>query len=195
MRRLAKQLWIFVMLGLGISLPAQAGFTLYYMADPIEAKVIDAETKQPLEGVIVVAHWELVYGSPGGDSPAGQLMVMEAVTGKDGTFRFPGWGPKLAISSHLSDYRDPELVLFKSGYQSRTLTNELTGENKGARRRSDWNGKVIGINKFIGTRKEWFEMLERTIPPFGEPKDAKKISTRRAGCLAEEDAMDLVEFP
>jgi hypothetical protein len=147
------RLWILVMLGLGFSLPAYAGFTLYYSADPIEAKVIDVETKQPLEGVIVVAHWELVHGSPGGDSPAGQLMVKEAVTDKNGKFRFPGWGPKLAVLGHLSDYRDPELVLFKSGYEYRELTNALTGEDKGARRRSDWYGKTIEMKQLADSNK------------------------------------------
>lgn len=102
----ARRLWILGALTRGLSLPTHAGLTFYYSADPIEAKVIDAETKQPLEGVTVVAHWELVYGTPGGSSPAGQLTAMEAVTDHDGKFHFPGWGLKLAIRSHLSDYRD-----------------------------------------------------------------------------------------
>ena len=47
-------------------------------------------------------------------------------------------------------------MLFKSGYQSRTLTNELTGENKGARRRSDWNGKVIAMKSFTVNGKNTY---------------------------------------
>jgi hypothetical protein len=157
MRRMARQFWILVTLGLGVSLPAYADFTFYYSADPIEAKVVDADTKQPLAGVIVVAHWELVFSTLGGDTRAGQLKVMEAVTDKNGNFRFPGWGPKLAVRSHLSDYQDPELLLFKSGYEYRRLYNALTGEDKGAKRKSDWNGKTIAMIPFKGTTKEYLE--------------------------------------
>jgi hypothetical protein len=178
MRRMARQFWILVTLGLGVSLPAHA-FTLYYTADPIEAKVIDADTKQPLEGVVVVAHWELVLSSPGGDSPAGQLMVMEAVTDKNGTFRIPGWGPKLAIRSHLSDYRDPELLLFKSGYEYRGLNNALTGEDRGAHRRSDWDGKTIDMKLFKGTEEEYAEQVYKLDGNFDTIRDGKDCEWKK----------------
>ena len=45
---------------LAFLLPLQAcGAPPWYKAEPIEAWVADAETNQPLEGVIVVAHWQL----------------------------------------------------------------------------------------------------------------------------------------
>jgi hypothetical protein len=186
-----KRCWpVAMLLGAIMALSACASYslTLTYSADPIDARVIDAETKQPLEGVVVTANWQLEYGTYGGDVPAGQLMVMEAVTDKDGRFHFSGWGPKLAIRSHLSPDLDPQIILFKSGYDYRALTNSIDF-NKGARRRSDWNGKTIEMKKFTGTRKEWFEMLERVIPPFGEPKDAQKVSTLLEAILAEEDSI------
>ena len=88
--RLLKILFV---LGTLMALPACAG-PLTYSAEAIEAKVIDADTKKPLDGVVVTANWQLEEGTLGGNVQAGQLMVMEAVTGKDGKFAFPGWGPK-----------------------------------------------------------------------------------------------------
>lgn len=139
--------------------PACAG--LMYSAEPMEAGVVDADTKQPLEGVIVVAHWELERGTPGGSVPAGQLMVMETVTDSQGKFSFPGFGPKPAVTSHLV-HKDPELILFKSGYRYQILTNEYSGDielRTRAVRRSEWNGKTIELKPFKGGAVEYANHL------------------------------------
>ena len=95
--------------------PLQGCAALQYSADPIEAWVVDAETNQPIEGAIVVAHWELKGGLEGGNV-MGQVMVMEAVTDDKGKFNFPAWGPKWHIGWGGLGDSDPELLLFKSGY-------------------------------------------------------------------------------
>src|SRR5947209_3399798 len=64
-----------------------------YSAEPITATVVDADTKEPLEGVVVVAHWEMKGGLEGGNVE-GEVMIMEAVTDAQGKFHFPAWGPK-----------------------------------------------------------------------------------------------------
>lgn len=147
----------FLMLGL-ILLPLSA-CALTYSAEPIEAWVVDAETKEPLEGVIVTANWQLEEGTLGGNVLVGQLMVMEAVTDKEGKFTFPGWGPKLALTAHLVN-RDPQLLLFKSEYEYRALQNTFTVDyNKGSLRRSEWNGKTIEMKKFKGSSEEYVKHL------------------------------------
>ena len=80
-----RSLFRFIVLG-GVIFSLQACSNTY-SAKAIEAWVVDAETKKPLEGVIVVAHWELNYGLEGGG--AYQLQVMEDVTDKKGRFYFP----------------------------------------------------------------------------------------------------------
>lgn len=147
-----------------------------YSAEPIEAWVVDAETKQPLEGVIVVAHWQLFYSTVGGRVPGDQLMVLEAVTDKDGKFTFPAWGPKkvpkykpqkgdvwiahipfLVPDSYLDD-RDPALILFKPGYEYRRLQNpSRSTTDHSTVRRSMWNGKTIELKKFKGSLEEQLE--------------------------------------
>src|SRR5690348_13390482 len=73
-----------------LSLQACTTSATYYSAEPITAWVVDAETKQPLAGVNVVAHWQLEGGLEGGNN-IGQMMVMEAVTDTAGKFSFPAW--------------------------------------------------------------------------------------------------------
>jgi len=118
-----------------------------YTAEPMTAVVIDAETKKPLEGVVVVANWQLESGTPAGSLEVGQLMVMEAVTGPDGKFTFPGFGPKTVWNRYLVD-RDPQLLLFKPGYEYQRLFNPYSSDwalRTRKVRRSAWDGKVIEL--------------------------------------------------
>ena len=127
--------------------------TLTYSAEPITAQVIDADTQQPIKGVVVTANWQLEEGTFGGNVPAGQLMVMESVTDNEGKFSFPAWGPKRAPKGHLvAD--DPQLLLFKSGYEYRRLNNPYSSDRElrlRPVRRSVWNGRVIMLKPFGGS--------------------------------------------
>ncbi|NIR44012.1 MAG: hypothetical protein GWN83_08465, partial [Gemmatimonadetes bacterium] len=64
---------------LAAALSLQACYPITYSAEEIEARVVDAGTKEPLEGVIVTANWQLVGGWEG-HTPKGQMKVMETVT-------------------------------------------------------------------------------------------------------------------
>lgn len=146
----------------------------HYSAEAVSAKVIDADTKKPIEEVIVVAHWQLYYSTVGGRVPVGQLMVLETVTGKDGSFSFPAWGPKKAPKhktqiddnwigniplftpdTYLDDL-DPALILFKPGYQYRGLQNPTRSYiDHSPVRRSMWDGRTIEMKPFKGTMEKW----------------------------------------
>mgnify|MGYP000624985124 CR=1 FL=1 len=156
-----KQLLRILMLGYVLAgLPACAK-PLTYSAEPIEAWVIDAATKKPLEGVVVTANWQLEEGTLGGNVQVGQLMVLEAVTDKSGRFYFPAWGPLKVAKGHLVS-EDPQLLIFKSGYQSLRLSNQYTSDRElrlRPVRRSDWNGKTIEMKSFRGTSEEYARHL------------------------------------
>lgn len=143
-------------------LPLQS-CAFFYSAKPIEAWVVDAETKKPLEGVIVVAHWQLKGGLEGGN-PVGQMMVMETVTDKNGRLYFPGWGPKLRPWYGELKNQSPGILLFKSGYAYQELQNHLT--NKTMRGdleiplRSIWDEKTIKLKKFVASMGEYEELFE-----------------------------------
>lgn len=144
-------------------LPLSAcGAPPFYKAAPIEGWVVEADTGKPLEGVIVVAKWQLEGGFEG-NTPVGQLMVMESVTDKQGKFYFEGWGPKLRPGFGKLKTASPELLFYKKDYEFQRLVNRLTraslrGELK-IPLRSDWNGKQIPLKKFDGSLAAYEEHL------------------------------------
>lgn len=128
---------------------------LYYSAAPIEASVVDAESGKPLEGVIVTANWQLKGGMEGGND-FGQMMVMEAVTDKNGRFYFPAWGPKRNVSDGHIKSDGPQLLLFKSGYRYVVLSNKTSVTDRpGPFLKSDWDGKMIKLEKFNGSMGDY----------------------------------------
>lgn len=133
-----------------------------YSAEPIEAWVVDAETKQPIEGVIVTANWQLQSGNAGGSFHGGQLMVMETVTDKQGRFYFSGWGPLKPKQGYLINL-DPQLLFFKSGYEYLRLNNTPFRENmhKDPVRKSDWNKKTIDMKRFKESLEEYAEHVHQ----------------------------------
>ena len=102
----------------GCSLP----YPRTYSSEELEGRIVDEDTGEPLEGVNVVAYWELFDGIEGHTSE-GVIKAMETVTDMDGRFQFPAWGPELVLRpGALSKGR--RFVLFKSGYVVRGATYE-----------------------------------------------------------------------
>ncbi len=121
-----------------------------YSAEPVYARVVDADTGEPLEGVAVVAYWELYQGSITGDGmPCGAANVEEAVTDKDGWFHIPGWGPVKGRCGMMRNM-NPFVYLFKSGY---AYIRKGGGVGLNTNRpvsvaQVDWNGQTIKLKKF-----------------------------------------------
>lgn len=138
--------YLFFILACVAALPACAtleGFPLTYSAEAIEGWVIDAETKQPLEGVIVTANWQLESAYT-----PGQMEVFETVTDRDGRFYFPAWGPKRRPLNAILTNEDPQIVMFKTGYDFVRLTNTAKSYyNKESVRRSEWNGRTVKLSR------------------------------------------------
>jgi hypothetical protein len=178
-----------------LSLPACAKT---YSAKPITATVVDAETWEPLEGVNVVADWVLHYPTW---RWAGSLEVAEAVTDKNGQFHIPGWGPK-AVPSHLPHGTrlgndDPGLVFFKRGYRVRGLSNSRQPERLLPRndipvRYSDWDGKLIWLEKFKGTLEEYGKYIydPARFAGSGIPCPWKKTPQLYAALIKERERLD-----
>jgi hypothetical protein len=98
-----------------------------YSAKPIEAWIIDAETRKPVEGAVVVAQWKLVYGLEGGY--AYNWVVMQTVTDENGRFTFPGWGPRVIPTALLWQAKmerdDPDIKFYKFGYAGVKQTQSM----------------------------------------------------------------------
>ena len=123
-------------------------------ADPIDSQVVDADTGQPIEGAVVVAHWELHQGSLTGDSlPCGAANVEEAVTDKDGRFHIPGWGPTRFSCGDMRQ-GNPTLFVFKSGYSPGGFNNasgSLSDTSTVTRTHSAWANRQMKLQKFPNT--------------------------------------------
>jgi hypothetical protein len=100
----------FVLLGLLCLIPSLPGAEA---AGPWQARVVDAETKQPLEGVVVLAWWTRhvrSFGGPGEEYRDSQ----EVLTDKDGRFTIASrWFFSL---NPLVFFRGPFFIMFKPGY-------------------------------------------------------------------------------
>lgn len=133
-----------------------AGCATLYRAEAIEGWVVDAETGKPLEGVILVAHWEVKGGLEGG-VPIAELQILETVTDTNGRYFFPAWGPKLVPMTGVIEGNSPGLLLFKSGYRSQRFPNfywQTYGTST-----FYYNKKTLKLERFKGTRAEYAEAL------------------------------------
>lgn len=133
-----------------------------YTAKSITARVVDADTKQPIEGVVVLADWRVSGLGPEGGSPE-VLMLLEALTDRSGTFHFPAWGPKRLAASEWFEGDDPDILLFKDGYGFQPLREWFrpAGEFAPAPRTltSSYDGKVVEMRRFDGDRDAWARHL------------------------------------
>jgi hypothetical protein len=117
-------------------------------ADPISSQVVDDDTGVPIEGAVVVAHWELHGGSIGGDSlPCGSANVEEAVTDKDGRFHLPGWGPTRVGCAGEMQIGNPLIYIFKSGYGYGYFSNGY-GVQMVTVTHSDFDGRQMSLKRF-----------------------------------------------
>lgn len=133
-----------------------SGCATTYHAEAIEGWVVDAETGKPLEGVIIVAHWELKGGLEGG-VPIAQLQIFETVTDSNGRYFFPAWGPKVIPPTGELQGDSPGLLLFKSGYRSQRFVNfywQTYGTST-----FFYNKKTLKLERFKGTLAEYAESL------------------------------------
>lgn len=151
-----KRKEIVIAITVGLLATALVVLSLSKWSDPITATVVDAETGQPIEGVVVVADWRLKGGFEGGN-PVGHLAVMEAVTDKAGVFHFPGWGPRLSLGI-LRDW-EPELLFFKNGYPYLHMVNQRDSRWYSWQANSSVDGTRVKMERFRGTPSEYLDNI------------------------------------
>lgn len=115
---------------------------------PIEGQVVDAETKKPIAGAIVIARWRGTYSALV-DTHTSCYHVETATTDKDGYYKIPGWwempkGPFFSEDSMVLD-------AYKPGYEKYWPV--------GYDRTEDFKNNVLYLMPFKGTKEERLKYL------------------------------------
>ena len=116
-------------------LPPQ--YSPVYHLDKVEARVLDADTREPVVGANVIAVYETDRGGLGGTFPGKILEVIETVTDAQGRFSFPAITLfETAVSGGFSKHypADPGFMIFKPDYERgggtrRTIGGYVVAEN------------------------------------------------------------------
>ena len=132
-----------------------------YESPGFRIAVVDRETGQPLADVHALAEWQM-YGGHGRNGP---LMVEDTVSGLDGLFTFPAWGPTRAPGVGLVLNHDPVISLFKPGYKALVIFN-MPGTDETARVRGfTQEGRTYSLEPFRGTPEDWVQQLKKAAYP------------------------------
>jgi hypothetical protein len=100
---------------LGSVLLLSLGYSPTLLADgPYHGRVIDKETKQPIEGAVALSVWYRRTASLGHPSIA-YYDAQETLTDKDGNFTIPG--TSTFSLNPLSRIDEPRFTIFKPGYE------------------------------------------------------------------------------
>ena len=108
-----------------LMLPLLSGFAFYHRYGPFMGKVIDVETKEPIEGAAVLAVY-YTYSSTVGGRVSHYTNAQEAVTDAKGEFRIP---PLKDFTFKLFGHHDEQVrfTIFKSGYGAFGGTSQSQG--------------------------------------------------------------------
>jgi hypothetical protein len=132
----------------------------YYTSDPIEAWVVDADTGKPIEGAIVVAHWQLRGATLDSGTRRNQLEVIETVTDRNGRFFIPGF-TKINFTLEQLREEDPRVVIFKPGFSIAGGHNSypIGGPSPGAHRSSPLRGRRLEVKSLSGDMERYLREL------------------------------------
>ena len=85
--------------------------SLVYYDGTYHGRVIDAQTREPIEGAVVLGVWSKGYMGAGGIAHE-YYDARETVTDAQGDFTIEGMGPR--VMTHLQKM---DVVIFKAGYE------------------------------------------------------------------------------
>jgi hypothetical protein len=128
---------------------------------PYEGRVIDADTGEPIEGVVVLGKWSKEYITPGG-AVHEYYDARETVTDKNGDFSIPGKG--LLLASNITPM---DVFIFKKGYEYLATTWLGLKVDGILRQRVKWEGNkaIIPLKKLtIEERKRQGTPSRPSIP-------------------------------
>lgn len=148
-----------VLVWLLVLLPVYANAFIQYDG-PYEGRVIDAETRQPIEGVAVLGVWYKEHPTVAG-AVSTYYDAKETVTDKNGEFRIKGFGLKIMSNIYMN------VLIFKSGYEYiGSYMWDSFKEDELLRTKISWEGKkaIIPLKKLTMQERKTRHADKEPIP-------------------------------
>ncbi len=142
---------------IGVIILLQACASPIYYAKRIQGQVVDEQTGQPLESVIVVAEWVLLHKIPGKYYHDKKLRIVETLTDQNGNYVISG-SPMVRLRplTELAN-RDPEMSFFKKGYSPLFVSNSYDRDT--VIRYSEWGDRVLKLKRFNYSNERYAHSL------------------------------------
>jgi hypothetical protein len=125
-----------------LSAYSEAGWLIYHEPE-FQGTIVDIDSKQPIEGAVIVAEYRKATMGLGAGSMSSIIDVRETLTDKDGHFRIPSYTTLIQPFS----WQIPTIfIIFKPGYASLKLglkeyfTGHKSDELKGS---YPWSSELI----------------------------------------------------
>ena len=126
---------------------SEAGWLIYHMP-ALNGQILDIETKQPIEGAVVVVEYQKATMGLGAGSISSVINVSETLTDKNGNFHIPSYTTFIQPFS----WQVPTImIIYKPGYASLELgkdyfTGKETEEEEGSWPGPDFKGLKYRIH-------------------------------------------------
>ncbi len=136
----------------------------YYSAAPLGGRVVDKDTREPIEGAYVVAIYILRMGMEGGSSTP--LHYEETRTDHEGRFHFDGFKKKRvpyerATRNAILSTEDPRIYVFTESYLPGTYTRRMDSRiDRRSHRVSPLDGGDFPITPIgvLPAREQWHQL-------------------------------------
>jgi hypothetical protein len=143
MKEFITSLILIIIIVLFTTSSAFAGWLIYHKPE-FRGKVIDADTKEPIENAVVVIVYKThpIISGPAGGS-ASIITIKETLTDKIGEFYFPSY---TTIIQPLAEEWHSEFIIYKPGYGSYPGRNDIYPLN--------YVGPEYTFSKKLGTKEK-----------------------------------------
>jgi hypothetical protein len=141
----------------------------FFYEGTYRGRIVDAATREPLKGVVVLGVWNTETPSVGGGVQH-YYDAREAVTDKNGDFSIPGHGVRI-----LSNLLPMRPIIFKAGYAYVECfwVNEWLNDERTCGVKVTWDGKipVIPLRK-LSPEQRYSQRYDPRYSHPGPPSDA-----------------------
>ena len=148
---------IFILVAVSI-VPVQAGNYFRYDED-VQGKIFDAETQQPLGGVVVMAMWVTQHTRITIEPEERYHDYFETLTDANGEFTIPGKGLNI-----FRNMPPPKLSIYKAGYPIRDIRYSTTGYPSGLEVKFKDGKRIVSYQKLPSTKRKEYVEHYRKIP-------------------------------